>query len=118
MKIIVNADAELTLSQLDKLANHLIDKRLELTDILNVLNRRITTKADCSIRDAAEAASLQEEVARASGIAAQHNQTIAEIEHALRKLENGSYGISEKSEEPIAYKRLALIPWARSGPND
>lgn len=108
----------MTLSQLEKLANHLIDKRHELADILAVLNRTITTKADCSIKDAAEAASLQEEITRASGIADQHNQTITEIDHALRKLENGSYGISEESGEPIAYERLSLVPWARSGSND
>jgi hypothetical protein len=62
-----------------------------------------------------EAASLQEEIARASGIADQHKQTISEIDHALKKLENGQYGVSEKLGEPIAYQTLSLIPWARTG---
>jgi len=118
VKIRVNADAELTLSQLEKLANNLIDKRHELSDILDVLNRKIVTKTDCSIKDAAEAASLQEEIARASGIAGQYNETITEIDHVLKKLENGYYGLSEKSGEPIAYERLSLIPWARSRSNE
>lgn len=118
MKILANADAALTLSQLEKLANRLVNKRHELVGMLDALNRQIATKSGCSIRDAVEAASLQEEIARANGIADQHNQTISEIDHALRKLESGRYGISEKSGEPIAYQRLSLIPWARTGIDD
>ena len=43
---------------------------------------------------------------------------IAEIDAAFYRLENGSYGVSEKTGEPIAYERLLLIPWARSGADD
>ena len=118
MKILVNADAELTYSQLEKLANHLVEKRREFVDMLDVLNRQIATKEDCSITDAAEAASLQEEIARASSIADQHNKMITDIEHALTRLENGRYGVSETSGTPISYERLLLIPWARTGSND
>lgn len=118
MKLLVNANATLSLSQVQELATQMVSKRRELVDMLDALNRQIATKADCSIRDAVEAASLQEEIARASGIADQHNQTISEIDHALRKLESGCYGVSEKSGEPIAYQRLSLIPWARTGIED
>ena len=48
----------------------------------------------------------------------QHQQVIIEIDAALRQLGNGSYGISEKTGEPIAYDRLMLIPWARTGADD
>jgi DnaK suppressor protein len=65
-----------------------------------------------------EAASLREEIARASGIAEQHNQTVAEIDRALRRLEAGRYGVSEISGEPIPYERLVVIPWARTGLGD
>ena len=118
VKILTNADAALTLAQLRELADQMVDKRCELVGMLEALNRQIATKADCSLRDAAEAASLQEEIARAGGIAEQHNRTITEIDHALRKFETGRYGISEKSGEPIDYQRLLLIPWARTAAND
>ena len=78
----------------------------------------MTVKEDCSLTDAGEAASLREEVARASGVADQHNRTIAEIDRALRRLETGRYGVSEISGEPIYYERLSLIPWARTGLRD
>jgi DnaK suppressor protein len=40
-------------------------------------------------------------------------QTLGEIEHALRKMEDGSYGTCEVCGKPIAAGRLAAIPWAR-----
>jgi DnaK suppressor protein len=38
---------------------------------------------------------------------------VVEIEHALRKLEAGTYGFSEDSGAPIDLERLDAIPWAR-----
>jgi DnaK suppressor protein len=108
-------DAELSQQQTDELAKILATKRSEFVEALTELDRQITTKEDCSVADAAEAASLQENRARASGISQQHSQTIAEIDLALKRLETGRYGISELSGEPIAYERLRLIPWARTG---
>ena len=92
MSIRAHADAKLTQAQLEELASNLADKRYELAAKLEILNRQITMKEDCSLADAAEAASLREEIARASGIADQHNRIIAEIDRALRRLETGRYG--------------------------
>jgi len=113
-----HSDAELTDSQLDELANHLVNKGRELADMLDKLDLQIAAKDDCSLSDAAEAASLQESRIRASGIADQHRQTIAEINLALSRLENGRYGVSDTSGKPIAYERLLLIPWARTGSDE
>lgn len=38
---------------------------------------------------------------------------LREIEVALRKIEDGSYGMCEESGEPIELKRLEKQPWAR-----
>jgi DnaK suppressor protein len=118
VSIRAHADAKLTQTQLEDLASNLANKRRGLAAELESLNRQIVIKEDCSLTDAAEAASLREEIARASGIADQHNQTIAEIDRALRRLETGRYGVSEISGEPISYERLSLIPWARTGLGD
>ena len=115
MTIRAHPDARLTQAQLDGLAVNLADKRHELAAKLAILNRQITTKEDCSVADAAEAASLRQGIARATAMADQHHQTIAEIDRALRRLESGCYGVSEMSGEPIPYERLSLIPWARTG---
>jgi DnaK suppressor protein len=118
MSICAHPDAELTQAQLEELAGNLADKRHELAAKLEFLNQQVTTKEDCSLTDAVEAASLREDIARASGIADQHNQTVAAIDRALRRLETGRYGVSEVSGEPIPYKRLVVIPWARTGLGD
>jgi DnaK suppressor protein len=36
-----------------------------------------------------------------------------EIENALARMENGTYGICEETEEMIEYDRLRAIPWTR-----
>ena len=118
MSVRAHPDAALNQAQLEALASKLADKRNELAAKLAILNRQITLKEDCSVADAAEAASLRQGVARATAMADQHHQTIAEIDRALRRLESGRYGVSEMSGEPIPYERLTLIPWARTGLND
>ena len=40
-------------------------------------------------------------------------QTLRDIEDALRKIEDGSYGTCEVCGEPIGAARLSAIPWAR-----
>ena len=43
----------------------------------------------------------------------QDQNALIEIEHALRRIESGSYGICEMSGEPIPVSRLEAIPFAR-----
>ena len=38
---------------------------------------------------------------------------LREIEAALYRIDDGSYGICEETEEPIGEKRLQKMPWAR-----
>jgi RNA polymerase-binding transcription factor DksA len=40
-------------------------------------------------------------------------QTLQDIEVALRKIEEGSYGVCEVCGKPIGAERLSAIPWAR-----
>lgn len=38
---------------------------------------------------------------------------LLEIDFALSKIENGTFGICEETEEPIELERLLAIPWTR-----
>ena len=38
---------------------------------------------------------------------------LMEIEMALGRIENGTYGLCEETEEPIEPERLLAIPWTR-----
>ncbi len=118
MKYRAHPDAELSQSQLEEFASRLVSKRRELTDMFDTLNRQITSKDDCSVADAAEAASLQESRVRARSLADHNRETIAEIDFALERLTSGRYGVSEITGEPIPCARLLLIPWARTGADE
>jgi DnaK suppressor protein len=39
--------------------------------------------------------------------------TLGEIEAALQRIEDGSYGVCEVCGKPIGAERLSAIPWAR-----
>jgi DnaK suppressor protein len=38
---------------------------------------------------------------------------LGEVEGALRRMDAGTYGISEVSGDPISFARLRAVPWAR-----
>jgi DnaK suppressor protein len=47
------------------------------------------------------------------GLAEQERRLLGEIDRALAKFDDGSYGVSEQSGRPIPIERLRAIPWAR-----
>jgi DnaK suppressor protein len=46
-------------------------------------------------------------------IADKDQRLLGEIEDALAKFEDGTYGVCEGTGDPIGYGRLALRPWTR-----
>ena len=40
-------------------------------------------------------------------------RSVREVEFALAKIEDGSYGVCEQCEEGISDRRLNAVPWAR-----
>jgi len=60
--------------------------------------------------DIAEQTIEQEAALRVGGFDA---ELLGEVEHALKKLDDGNYGISEDSGAPIPVARLDALPWAR-----
>ena len=47
------------------------------------------------------------------GLRARDLERLKEINFALERIEQGTYGICEDTEEPIERKRLQKMPWAR-----
>ena len=118
LRVRVHIDAELEDEQIAELSNLLLEKRRELAARIEELEDQMATRDDCSHTDAADAASAQESRLRARGMVEQHRQVINEIDAACRRLESGSYGVSETTGEPIDYARLMLVPWARVGTDE
>ncbi len=108
-------ETHLSSEQTRELAVLLKSKRGELSALVASLGEVTGTKHDCAILDLADSASLHEMQRRAATLQQQHGDTIREIDAALARIEDGRYGLSEATGEPIPYERLRLIPWARTG---
>ena len=64
------------------------------------MDAAVATGDECSLQ-----------VTRVLQVAAE--SAMGEIEAALERLENGSYGICERCTEPIAFERLEVLPMTR-----
>lgn len=109
---------ELSPDQLEELGERLTMKQRELTGLIKRLGEVTGTKHDCAILDVADSASLNEMRRRAASLINQHEDTLAEIDAAFARMKQNRYGISESTGEPIEYKRLLIVPWARTGANE
>jgi DnaK suppressor protein len=48
----------------------------------------------------------------AGALAADNRRQLAQVEHALQRMDDGTYGWSEVSGRPIPLERLEALPWA------
>lgn len=60
-----------------------------------------------------EGATIGFERAQLTALLAATRERIAEVDDALRRVTDGSYGVCERCREPIAAPRLAARPFAR-----
>lgn len=60
-----------------------------------------------------EGATIAFERARVAALLEQGRNHLAAVEHALARLDDGSYGSCERCGEPIAAARLAALPATR-----
>jgi DnaK suppressor protein len=108
-------EKELTPAQVKELTAALIEKRDELLEALK--NRRSgsqqTEARTGSTGDEADQASEDAEVALETRLMDRDAKLLREVERALDKVKNGTYGLCEGTDEPIGYARLKLRPWTR-----
>ncbi len=63
--------------------------------------------------DQVDVANEESELAMSLAELAAEDSALAEIEAALLRLKNGTYGFCEETGEPISATRLRVIPWTR-----
>ena len=61
----------------------------------------------------ADSSQVTAEKGEAEALAIKLNETLAEVEHALSKLDDGTYGTCEGCNKPIAEPRLEAMPESR-----
>jgi DnaK suppressor protein len=101
----------LTKNQLAEMRRRLEEER---TRILRVLRapEPAAPQADQET-EFEEAAQRAAERTQDLEIESRERALLAEVERALAKLDEGTYGMSETTGAPIPYERLAAVPWAR-----
>ncbi len=113
---------ELTPQVLDELRAQLEETRAQLRAQVGILDTDEQTqgRADTTdsrlddVSDSGELGADLEEINRDAANLEVTRQQLAEVEHALGKFAQGTYGLCEVCGKPIPLARLRAIPWARN----
>jgi DnaK suppressor protein len=112
--LMAHAEGWLTRDQLDALRRRLEEERSRILAVL-----RAPTVASYDERsEAEEVAQRTAEQDERVELTDRERALLSEVERALEKLRTGTYGVDERTGEPIAYARLAAIPWARGAADE
>ncbi len=109
--LIPHPDSELEPEELTELHKKLVAELKRIREGLGV--RMSEAISGDTFADEMDAAQRHTEQANLMRFADKERKLLAEIEHALKKIVGGEYGICEGTGDPIALKRLQLRPWTR-----
>lgn len=96
--------------ELNRIRRDLEEKRNALRSALE--DRRTPRPADADNRDRADLANDYRARNRRAALTSMDEQQLAQIDHALTRMDQGSYGMCEQCGNPIAAKRLEFLPQA------
>ncbi|EDM23662.1 RNA polymerase-binding protein DksA [Caminibacter mediatlanticus] len=91
----------------------LLMRKAELEKILFNISNEIDEISRCDIKDDGDFAAASMDSGRDYQIYLKQKQELKEIEEALKRIEEGSYGICEMCDEPIQEERLKIKPYAK-----
>ncbi|MEM7494677.1 MAG: TraR/DksA family transcriptional regulator [Myxococcota bacterium] len=101
----------LTAAQRRELEAMLRQKWQELTTQLK--ENRAAVAAQQSVGDEADQATEDARVSLGTRLIDRNAKLLREVERALDKIKDNTYGLCEGTDEPIGYARLKLRPWTR-----
>jgi DnaK suppressor protein len=107
---------KLTEKQLDKFRQLLLEKRREILGSMECIEQNIfQSGGELSSMPVhlADIGSDNFEQEFSLGLMAEEKKILVEIDHALKRIEEGTYGICEGLGVPIEQPRLEAIPWTR-----
>ncbi|WP_457560675.1 RNA polymerase-binding protein DksA [Caminibacter sp.] len=91
----------------------LLMRKAELEKILFNISTEINDISKCDIKDEGDFAAASMDSGRDHQIYLNQKRELAEIEEALKRIEEGTYGICEMCDEPIQEERLKIKPYAK-----
>jgi DnaK suppressor protein len=93
--------------------------REALLDARDAIERRRSAHVDAALpteshlADEMDLASRDQEMGFALLLAGKDQSLSTEVEAALKRMDDGSYGLCEGTDEPIGFRRLEARPWTR-----
>ena len=103
----------LTKIELESFQNKLLDRRVQIEKNLRGRTLELEGMRDLELNDEGDHAAASAETLIDSAILVQQRKELNEIELALDKIKQGTYGICEMCEELINKQRLAVKTFAR-----
>ena len=98
--------------KLEYFRNLLLEQRRQATE--DLLNDRATAlEGDDGVEDSAEMSELDLNRSTAFALASRQSKLIKEIDEALDRIENGTYGLCTRCGKPLDEERLKAMPTAK-----
>jgi DnaK suppressor protein len=98
--------------KLDYFRNLLLEQRRQATEDLSS-ERSTALEDDGAVKDPGDLSQLDQNRDRSFEAASKDSDLIEEIDDALRRIDEGTYGECERCGKPINEERLKAIPTAR-----
>jgi len=108
---------KLTSAEIRKFRTMLLEKRSEILSSVTSMETETLRRERSDLSNLpihmADMGSDSYEIENTIGLMSSERKILVEINEALDRMENGTYGICEGKGEPIPKARLEAIPWAR-----
>jgi DnaK suppressor protein len=104
----------LTAEQIETLRSRLLAERATLLGLLPDATAALVDAGQPDVGDIQDAAATEAASLTAHTLAEREQARLAEVEAALQRLRDGSYGLCEVTDDPIPAARLLAEPTART----
>jgi len=101
-------------SEIATFKKRLEDLRIEMTKLVQEVSKEVKGDVDIKARSQHQADAGTDDFNRTISLQLTDKEIkiLRQIERALQKIEDGTYGICDLSDEEIPFKRLDAIPYA------
>jgi DnaK suppressor protein len=99
--------------KLEYFRNLLLEQRRQVTEDLQGERAAALQQGDDGVKDTADVSELDLEQSTTLDLASRESKLIEEIDEALRRIDEGTYGQCVRCGKPIDEERLKAMPTAR-----
>ena len=105
--------AQLTKTLIEKCKKQLLESKSDILNRVKEVQQGLNNSEDGKSGDEGDQTNKALAESELMALNERLRNQLVEIEFALARIDNGSYGICEETEEAIEPDRLVAIPWTR-----